>query len=313
MRSRSFFLLPLACLAAIGCSSTATSTSDSGAAANPNDLKATFAPIDVPAGVETTQCIVVPLGNTQDVLVQSVEVNLAPGSHHMIVYSTTDQARDEPLNCAPFTGIALGTDVPLFFANKDQASFSFPTGIAQEIPANTMVKIEAHYINASTADIQGQGTVTFHTTPKAGAPAYQAANFLFWGNTDISIPPNASFSTGPQFQVAPANTHLFLVTTHQHRLGTRAQVWASAQAGDMSTPLADDKDWSNPSWRMLAPQVDFNGTNGLTFQCDWMNTTTQTVSFGESALDEMCFIGGYYYPSQGLSLCVNGQCHHKGH
>jgi hypothetical protein len=28
----------------------------------------------------------------------------------------------------------------------------------------------------------------------------------------------------------------------------------------------------------------------------------------ESALDEMCFVGGYYYPSQGFQLCLDGQC-----
>jgi hypothetical protein len=32
------------------------------------------------------------------------------------------------------------------------------------------------------------------------------------------------------------------------------------------------------------------------------------VSFGESALDEMCFVGGYYYPSQGMDLCLDGMC-----
>lgn len=275
---------------------------------NANDVKATFAPVEIGAGVESTQCIVVALANTEDVVVQSIEVDLAPGSHHLIVYTTTDAPHDEPLNCAPFTGIALGTDVPLFFANKEKAQFSFPSGIGQDLRAKQVVKIEAHYINPGTTPIQGTGTVTFHTVPKATAPAYQPANFLFWGNTHIDIPPNASYSTGPQFQVAPAGSHLFLVTTHQHRLGTRAQIWASAHAGDFSTPLADDHDWSNPSWKILSPQIDFDGTNGLSFQCDWQNTTNQKVSFGESALDEMCFVGGYYYPSQGLSLCVNGHC-----
>ena len=304
-----------AMLAGVLCVAAAVACSSSGQTSSPtidaNALKASVGPIDVPAGIETTQCIVVPLGNKEDVVVQSIEVDLAPGSHHLIVYTTTEMERAEPLNCAPFTGIALGTDVPLFFANKAKAEFAFPAGIAQEIPANQMVKIEAHYINPSATALQGKGTVTFRTLPKATAPAYQPANFLFWGNTHIDIAAGASFSTGPQFQVAPSGTHLFLVTTHQHHLGTRAQVWASAHAGDLSKPVTDDADWSNPAWKMLSPQLDFDGTNGLSFQCDWANTTSKDVSFGESANDEMCFVGGYYYPSQGLSLCINGQCRRK--
>jgi hypothetical protein len=30
------------------------------------------------------------------------------------------------------------------------------------------------------------------------------------------------------------------------------------------------------------------------------------VTFGESALDEMCFIGGYYYPGNGFDLRIQG-------
>jgi hypothetical protein len=108
--------------------------------------------------------------------------------------------------------------------------------------------------------------------------------------------------------VGPAGTKYFLAMTHQHRLGTGVYAWGSAQQGDMSNQLVADTDWSNPSWKLLSPMVSFDGKSGLTFQCDWTNTTTQTVSFGESALNEMCFVGGYYYPSKGFEFCLNGGC-----
>lgn len=303
--ARALCFVPLAVLAACSGQTSAASGADGGST-NPNDLQASVGPIDVPAGVETTVCIVEPLGNTQDVVVDGIDVNLAPGSHHLIVYLTSAEVQSDPVNCTPFAGIAAGTDTPLVLANKEHANFTFPQGVAQEIPANAHVKVEAHYINATSADIQGHGTVTFHTTPKASAPPYQPASFLFWGTTNIDIPPGASVSTGPIFQVGPGGTHFLSVTTHEHRLGTRAQVWESKQAGDLGTQIADDKDWSNPSWRLLSPTFDFDGTNGLTYQCDWTNTTTQTVSFGESALDEMCFVGGYYYPGTSLDLRIDG-------
>jgi hypothetical protein len=294
-------LVPASLFALTACGGHASSASPAGG------LQATIGPIDVPAGVETTQCIVVPLGNTEDVVMNGYSINLSQGSHHLIVYMTTDAEQDDPINCSPFTGLALGTDVPIVFANEKQESWSFPPGIAMDIPANQMIKIEGHYINTTADDLQGTGTVTFDTAPKATAPAFQPASFDFFGTAKINIPPNASFSTGPLFQAGLAGTHLVSVTTHQHRLGTRAQVWVG-DPGVMTDSIADDKDWSTPSWSLIAPQYDFDGTNGLTFQCDWTNTTDQTVTFGESALDEMCFVGGYYYPSQGMYLCLDGQC-----
>jgi len=273
--------------------------------------KVSIGPFAINPGDEQTLCVVVPFGNMDDLVIRSFEVSLAPGSHHLILYQTTAAAQPTPYPCSPFTGIASGTDVPIVFAGKQQATFTFPMGIAQEIPAGTMVKVEAHYINTTMQTLMGQGTVTFHGEPKATAAPFQPANFIFWGTGQINVPPNASASTGPLFQAGIAGTHLILVTTHEHRLGTDARVWESPAAGQMGTMIADDKDWSNPSWKLLSPQFDFDGTSGLTFQCDWTNTTAQAVTFGESALNEMCFIGGYYYPSKGLDLCIDHYCRNR--
>jgi hypothetical protein len=290
-------------LAALLVSCSSGSGSSSSGSGNSN-LQASVGPIPLSAGEETTVCIVAPLGNTEDVVLDGFDMKLAPGSHHLIAYLTTAAAVSTPFACSPFTGVAFGADIPIAFANAEDVNFAFPKGVAMDIPANSNVKIEAHYINATTKAIQGHGEVTFHATPKASAPPYQAANFIAAGTVNISIPPNSSYSTGQLFTSPPAGTHMVLVTTHEHRLGTRAQVWSSAKEGDLSNQVADDKDWASPAWRTLTPQIDFDGTNGLTYQCDWTNTTDKTITFGESALDEMCIIAGYYYPSQGIIGCV---------
>jgi hypothetical protein len=150
--------------------------------------------------------------------------------------------------------------------------------------------------------------VTVHGVPKSQAGSYQPIGFAFWGTINIDILPNSSASTGPLFQVGTAGRHLISISTHQHHLGTGIQVWESSAAGQKGTQLANDTNWANPSWTMLQPEVVFNGTNGLTFDCSWNNTTSQEVKFGESALDEMCFVGGYEFPFTGLDLCINGHC-----
>jgi Copper type II ascorbate-dependent monooxygenase, C-terminal domain len=298
-------LVTLLAAVLVSCSSGSGSSSSSGS----TNLQASIGPIPLKPSEETTVCMVMPLGNTEDVVLDGFDMKLAPGSHHLIAY-LTDAAVTAPntFACSPFTGVVIGTDIPIAFANAEDIDFSFPKGVAMDIPANSNIKIEAHYINATPNELQGHGQVTFHATPKSSAPPYQAANFMAAGTVDINIPPNSSYSTGPLFTSPPAGTHMVLVTTHEHRLGTRAQVWSSAKEGDLSNEIADDRNWASPAWRTLAPQVDFDGTNGLTYQCDWTNTTDQTIQFGESALDEMCIIAGYYYPSQGLIGCIGHDC-----
>jgi hypothetical protein len=268
----------------------------------------TIGPIDVGAGVETTVCIVQPLGNTDPIVIQGFDSTLAPGSHHLIVYLTKAAVQSAPVPCSPFTSVVAGSDSPLAIIDRKQITFAMPQGIGLDIPANANVRVEAHYINASSSALQGHGLVTFHTAPKATAPPYQPASFLFYGTSNIHVPPGAMVSTGPLFQKGPSGTQYFLAMTHQHRLGVGVTLWGSAHAGDTSNQLLDDKDWSNPSWLLLSPMVTFDGTSGLTYQCDWDNTTTQPVSFGESALQEMCFVGGYYYPAKGFEFCLDGAC-----
>jgi hypothetical protein len=300
--------LGLLTVSALAACSGQTAPGGARGAPGPQDVAVGIGPIPLAAGEETTLCVVEPLGNADDAVLHGFDMHLAPGSHHLIVYLSDANEADTPFPCSPFTGVAVGNDVPIAFANTDDVTFAFPEGIAMDLPAGAMVKIEAHYINTTSAPLQGQGDVTLHTTPKSSTPAYRPANFLAFGTLHIDIPPNSTYSTGPIFQPALAGMNLVLVTTHQHRLGTGIKVWASSSAGDTSNQIADDTDWANPAWRMLPQPVAFDGTNGLTYQCDWTNTTNATVTFGESALDEMCIIAGYYYPSQGIYGCIDGHC-----
>ena len=290
----------------IACSS---SSGGGGGTSSANSPQASIGPITVAAGQEITECIVIPLGNTEDFVIQGVDVSLAPGSHHLIMYQTGDPPQTTPFSCTPFSEIAFGTgDTPIVFAAKEQESFTFPTGTGLEVPANTNVRLEAHYINATSKTIEGHGQVTVHGVPKSQAGTYQPVGFAFWGTINIDIPANSTASTGPLFQAGTAGRHLMSISTHQHRLGSGIQVWESTASGQKSKQIANDTDWANPSWTMLQPDFAFDGTNGLTFDCSWDNTTTQEVKFGESALDEMCFIGGYEYPFTGLDFCVDGHC-----
>jgi hypothetical protein len=292
-----------ACLfgALLGCGSSST------APANSSIAQAEIGPIPVAANVEKTVCITKDLGNADDLVISGYSATLDPGSHHLIVYaSTATQESLTPTPCTPFVGLATGDAVPLLLVNKLDLTWAFPPGIGVELHAHQMLRLEAHYINTSGHDIMGLGSVEFRGTAKASAPPFTPASFFFWGTPNIDIPPGARFTAGPIFQAGTANTHIISISTHQHELGTGVQVWASAHAGDMSRRITDDTDWANPSWKLLSPPIDMNGTNGLTYQCDWNNTTQSTVRFGESALDEMCFCGGYYYPSHGFDFKLAG-------
>jgi len=63
-------------------------------------------------------------------------------------------------------------------------------------------------------------------------------------------------------------------------------------------------DWEAPEMKPLEPHVKVPAAGGFMLQCSWNNTTDATVTFGESALAEMCFFWGYYYPRKSVTSIV---------
>lgn len=56
----------------------------------------------------------------------------------------------------------------------------------------------------------------------------------------------------------------------------------------------------------LIPPLALNKGDRVRVDCIHRNTTTETVTFGESTLSEMCFAGIYGYPAVGSSLaCID--------
>jgi len=198
--------------------------------------------------------------------------------------------------------------VPLMLVGEEHVDYSFPAGVGMTVPAGQMLRIEAHYINTTSAALEGTGNVQFEGLPVSAAGAYIEANFGFWGTLDINIPANSTYSTPVKFQPGIAGTTAFAVSSHQHHLGTAVQVWMSTDASDTSNQILDETNWAAPALVDLAPAPTFNGSNGFNYQCSWDNTTSSPVTFGESAEDEMCFVALYYYPSHGFDKCFDGSC-----
>lgn len=292
-----------------GCGDTPGPGLDNGDGARPAQGRAALGPFDIAAGEEKTVCIVKRLDNPQDLVATAFTVDLAPVSHHLIVYrSSATEEQLTPTPCRPFEQVVTGAEVPLFIATSAHVEYRLPEGVGLQLGKQQMIKIEAHYLNPGATMAQGSAQIAVQGKPAAPADSYAAADVAIWGTARINVPPQKTAQTPVVFQAGLKGTQTFALTTHEHRLGTRAQVWASARAGDTSRQIADDRDWANPVFTQLAQPFAFDGSSGLSLQCDWNNTTDKAVRFGEGALDEMCFVILYYYPSRGTDVCIDGRC-----
>lgn len=288
-----------------GETTSSTSSSETTATTEPDAtlLKAEYGPFSIPSGEEAVKCIVVALDNAEPVIVRRFRTTLNEGSHHMIVYKSDQPPNPTPFACQSF-GVQGGSAI--FIAQQPQSELVFPkdpsgTPVGLEIGAHQSLTLEVHYINATAASLDVGGTVEMDVLPETATVV--KSGFLFQGNLNIpAIPAFSEADTGMQFQEVQPGIHVFALTTHQHKLGTRMQVWQATDVNDVSTPVADSTSWSDPPLMMYDPPLDFpaDGSKGFAYDCHWKNPTDKDVYGGLSANDEMCFFWSYYYPTNGL-------------
>ncbi|HEX4458756.1 MAG TPA: hypothetical protein VIA18_12355 [Polyangia bacterium] len=269
-------------------------------------------PIPVAPGQETTQCILIKMPTTTDQDVIGIGTELAPGSHHLIAYKSNETVENlTPTPCTSFQGVVDG-EAPIFIADALSQKMTLPTGVGYHFPAGQMVRIEAHYINATPNAIQGMGTVTFTPGPPM---TYQPADIMMCGSvTSLTcpvggIPPNTANYSLPVGTYAGSATvdftklNVFALTSHEHERGSDVKIWKSSAGNAQAQQLYDNPNWSSPPLQVYddANVLHFAAGEGLSWQCSYDSTgdTSQTC-FGESAVtNEMCFIWAYYYPSVG--------------
>ena len=300
------FALGITAIAACGQS---TGTASSGIAAG-TSYSLTFSPGIVQPGVEQTQCVVRRLGNPDSIHVGTIHNTLSNGSHHMIVYRSAETVeRTTPFACVPFTDtLDPSKGSTLMVTQKHDDLLNLPAGVGFTLDANQMIRIELHYINPTQTALDVTATTEFITMDDSQFK--DEADFLFIGDPDITLPPNSTTTLGPIFFQLPseyADVHFFAITGHEHKLGTDVKVALASSATDPGKPVYDVPGWlwSEPATVQADPPFTVPTNGGFRFSCDWTNTTTQTVSFGESANNEMCFFWAYYYPSQGARVCMH--------
>jgi hypothetical protein len=302
MRTR---LAPILILATVGCGKQAGHLAGDGGA--PQSYRVDFGPIAVPAGTENTQCIIKRLGNAAPLHVGSVHNLLGNASHHMVVYRVNDTTEQTtPFNCRPFQDAVSGNGSPIIISQKNDDVLEMPRGVAYTLDANQMMRIELHYINATSADVM----LTASATLTEVLDYQQEASFLLIGDMDITVPANSDATLGPVFlPLDPkyADANFFALTGHTHKLGTDVKVGVASGDTDTGSMVYDVPNWvwSEPATVQHNPAFTVPAGGGFRFTCSWHNPTTAPVKFGESANDEMCFFWAYYYPSHGSHVCVH--------
>lgn len=245
----------------------------------------------VAPGAEVYKCqtFANPFGGSVDI--DRFESHMTPGSHHLLVFFK-DGASDDALESCSGLEFAPGP----YGSQRPDDALDYPSGVAVPLSRTRGLRLQAHYLNASTAPLQVSVSVTIRVA-KPGAIGNRAG-VIFFNNLDLDIAPGTS--TVEKSCLVPYEVKMIRAAGHMHQHGVRFL----ARSG--STTLFETTEWGDVQPALFDPPRTIAGGSRIEFSCTYQNDTGMNLRFGESARsDEMCVFTGQFYPSLGDGLsCI---------
>jgi len=265
--------------------------------------------ITIPAGAEQTYCWYFQTPNTETLAIKKWLSHMTPGSHHMIMYTTSQANAEHPVGSPPTrdrcgVGTASASNVPIWTYSAQNADQELPmptddgTGmpVGQEIAAGQYGYLEMHYNNKTDQDLVAHVTLNGEAY-EAGTAYTKTAAYVTY-NGSLSIPPGTSTAT--QMCDVPATAKFWTLSTHAHKRATKTEVKDGAEMKFMST------DWEHPGAAAWNPGFNSFATGKLTYSCTYFNETNSNIQDGDSAdTNEMCMAVGYFFPATKPTICYD--------
>jgi hypothetical protein len=187
----------------------------------------------------------------------------------------------------------LGASNTIYASGVGTNAIIFPDGVGLKVAAGQTLILQLHLFNVAAQPISGvSGIEIVEVAPE---DVEFQADILLPGPLNLSIPPNQQ-STQAHTCTLGATQKFFAVFPHMHQLGSHFKT--TLVVGGQEQVLHDDEYVFDHQAFIPFEPLEMNPGDSIKTECTWNNTTSQTVTWGESSTSEMCFSILYRYPAQ---------------
>jgi hypothetical protein len=231
---------------------------------------------------------------TEDLFAGGFEAIAPLGTHHTLLTMGQPNAPDGVSDCN------AGTNFPfsVFGSGVGTQPITFPQGVAFFIPKGMQLLLNLHLFNYGQTELRGTSGARVFTIP--ASEVIDRAEGTMAGTLALNIPPGAT-TTHTGYCTLTKDSTLFAVAPHMHQLGVHEKVVAETRQFGEVTLFDGPYNFHDQSYKLIQP-LQMAAGDRVRVECTHRNTTTRTVTFGESSLSEMCFAGMYRYPHAGTAL-----------
>jgi hypothetical protein len=248
---------------------------------------------ELPAGAEGYRCVRVTV--PEDVYISAFNPLIPLGTHHTVL-SVNDEpdAEDGITECTAF----VNGPVQLGGSGVGTEPIELPEGVAVRVREGQQLLLNLHLFNISDEPLQGTSGILVKTMDEADV--VHRSNAMLAGPIDLEIPPGRVVQSGRCTFGEPATIFGFM--PHMHQLGVHMKATIVREGGDM-VMMDQPYSFDEQIVEVIEP-IEMGAGDYVEIECTYENGTDDTVMWGDSSLQEMCFIGLLRYPEVDNSVCV---------
>ncbi|WP_437645331.1 hypothetical protein [Sorangium sp. So ce362] len=244
-------------------------------------------------------------------------VRYSGGSHHVLLYTTpytkipTETINGVALDATQVhdcsngpqaewdvNGVVAGSQSP------DRNSFlgELPEGVAVKVAPGTVLLMNTHYLNASSAPLETDARINLYTI--ADDEVEIEAGMLFHYNPFISVPARDESSARMRC-TTEKDISVVRIQSHMHRRGVGYVAQKVDLDGKMTELYAHEK-WEGVPSQEFTPFLEVKAGEALDYRCDFRNSEDRDIAQGLTTKDEMCMLIGPYFPrSRAYENCAS--------
>jgi hypothetical protein len=283
----------------VGCGGSQMMSTDPPPPANGLQLEA--GPYDVAAGSEKYFCFATTLNEAAGVAVTKFDVFNGASVHHMALFKTL---APEPEGFTECPVLIKQTWLPLVAGGRNTTGLTLPAGAGFQLGARDQVLIQLHLLNATSDARPGEKTfvnMTYADNPSAITPA----GIYALGSMTIDIPAGSNgYTVTSSCNVTHPPLNLFAAFPHMHQIGTSITLERGTSATDAKM-IYQRNPWVFGDQPMDPLPLTINTGDFLRATCTYNNPGATDVVYGESSMNEMCYMVLFYTPYDHLDGCIN--------
>ena len=261
-------------------------------------------PFDVVPGGEVQLCRTLKLSNDKPMGVNRLQVSMAPGSHHFILFRSK---KDFPDQVFPCWGTVNFDDWD-FMMDVNQAGgadWQLPGGPDGQqgfiLDPHQQIMVESHFVNASIVKSPDGGKAYLNLYEMPKEQVVHELHGMFTVNSRLNLPPKSDY-TSSRLCTFSSTVKIVAMTGHFHQRGTRFEVdhvldTVYPSAPTLPSPMIyESTSWDAPVFQIYDQPLLVNSDESLKFSCSYYNETDQPIGFGGHAdVQEHCNLFFQYY------------------